>query len=74
MGAAVATVAGQTVAAILGLIINRKVNHEIKLNPLKYGMDSRMMGKIFAIRDSICDYAGNWFCYDLWNEQNINSV
>jgi len=48
-GAAVATVAGQTVAAILGLIINRKVNHEIKLNPLKYGMDSRMMGKIFAI-------------------------
>ena len=38
-GAALATVLGQIIAAILGVILNFKYNHEIKINPLHYHLD-----------------------------------
>ena len=48
-GAALATVLGQIVAAILGIILNFKYNHEIKINPIKYRLDLKTVGHIYAI-------------------------
>lgn len=49
VGAAVATVGGQMVSAVCGLIINHKVNHEIKLNFKSFRPDFKMIGKIYSV-------------------------
>ena len=48
-GAALATVLGQIIAAILGVILNFKYNHEIKINPARYRLDLKTVGRIYAI-------------------------
>lgn len=48
-GAAVATVTGQIVAGILGMIINHKVNHEIKLEVAGFRPDKMIIGHIYAV-------------------------
>ncbi len=49
MGAAVATVAGQIVAMILGIIFNAKVNKEIHIQLKKMVPDWKMIGRVYAI-------------------------
>ena len=48
-GAAYATVIGQIIAAILGIILNQIYNKEITVNPIKYRPDLRTIGHIYAI-------------------------
>ena len=48
-GAAIATVAGQIVAAILGIILNQTRNKEITVNPLRYRPDLATIGHIYAV-------------------------
>ena len=48
-GAAVATVIGQCVAAIVAGICNHKFNHEIKLDFHRFIPDARIIGTIYAI-------------------------
>ena len=48
-GAALATVTGQIIAAILGVILNIKYNREITIHPLKYRPDGRTIGAIYKI-------------------------
>ncbi len=48
-GAAIATVAGQITAAVLGIILNHIYNKEISVNPFKYKPDIRTIGQIYAI-------------------------
>lgn len=48
-GAAIATVVGQIAAAVLALIFNIVVNKDIKLNPLKFRPNIRIIGKIYSI-------------------------
>ena len=48
-GAALATVGGQIVSMILGLVINVKINKEITIAPLKYRPDKKTVGRIYAI-------------------------
>lgn len=48
-GAAIATVMGQIIAAVLGLILNIRLNKEIKINPIKYRPDLKSIGAIYKI-------------------------
>ncbi len=48
-GAAIATVAGQIVAAIIGLVMNMKMNPEVQINPVKYGPDRASIVAIYKI-------------------------
>lgn len=48
-GAAIATVMGQLVAAVLGLLLNLKLNREIEINPIKYRPDIASIGAIYKI-------------------------
>lgn len=48
-GAAVATIAGQIIAAIVGFILNVKYNREITVNPLKYRPSLKTIGAIYKI-------------------------
>lgn len=48
-GAAIATVMGQIIAAILGLILNMKLNPEVTVNPFKYRPDLESIGSIYKI-------------------------
>ena len=48
-GAAIATVIGQIVAAIIALIINIKKNTDIRLHMKGYRPDLRMIGQIYAV-------------------------
>jgi Na+-driven multidrug efflux pump len=48
-GAAVATVIGQTSAAILGLFLNIKYNDEIEISPRKYHPSLPIIGKIYSV-------------------------
>lgn len=48
-GAAVATVVGQCVAAVVAFACNHKFNHEISLSFKGYSPDFKIMGTIYAI-------------------------
>lgn len=48
-GAAVATIAGQIIAAIVGFILNMKYNREITVNPFKYRPSLKTIGAIYKI-------------------------
>lgn len=48
-GAALATVGGQILSMILGLIINIKINKEITISPFRYRADRKTVGGIYAI-------------------------
>lgn len=48
-GAALATVIGQMVAAVLGFVLNSKYNHEIKLSIRKFKLDMYMIRDILFI-------------------------
>ncbi len=48
-GAAIATVIGQFIAAIVGLILNFKCNKEIIINPIKYRADGKSVADIYKI-------------------------
>ena len=48
-GAALATVIGQIIAAILGFYFNHKVNHEIHISFKQYRPTWSLVGKIYAI-------------------------
>ena len=48
-GAAVATVVGQCVAAVVAFVCNHKFNHDIKLSFKGYSPDFKIMGTIYAI-------------------------
>ncbi len=48
-GAAVATVTGQIIAMLLGLLFNRKVNHEIHLSVKKMVFDGEIIKEIYKI-------------------------
>ncbi len=48
-GAAIATVAGQIVAFLLGVIFNQLYNKEIRLKPLGFRPDWRLIGNIYSI-------------------------
>lgn len=48
-GAAVATVIGQIVAAVLGVIFNVKKNHEISLNLKKFRPSGQIIKRIYAV-------------------------
>ncbi len=49
-GAAIATVIGQIVAAILGLVLNARVNREIKLEPRRiFELDGRVIRQMLVI-------------------------
>ncbi len=72
-GAAIATVIGQGVAAIVGLTLNLKVNHEISLSLKGFRPDIRTIGIIYAVGfpsiimqsvGSIMNYAMNKILYN----------
>ncbi len=48
-GAAIATIAGQIVAAIVGFMLNIKYNREIIVNPFKYRPNLKTIGAIYKI-------------------------
>ncbi|MBR1758116.1 MAG: MATE family efflux transporter [Lachnospiraceae bacterium] len=48
-GAAIATVAGQILATILGLILNIRLNHEIKLSVKEMKPDGHIIGRIYQV-------------------------
>ncbi len=48
-GAAIATVAGQIIAAVMGLIMNMKLNPEVKIAPAKYRPDKESIVSIYKI-------------------------
>ncbi|MBP3359508.1 MAG: MATE family efflux transporter [Clostridia bacterium] len=48
-GAAIATVAGQHVACIVGLVLNIKCNHEISISMKGFRPDLRMIKKIYSV-------------------------
>ena len=48
-GAAIATVIGQIVAAVMAIIINEKKNPDIKLRFGGFSPDGRMIGQIYAV-------------------------
>ena len=48
-GAAVATVAGQIVACVLGFILNRTKNHEIHLSLSSFRLDKAIIGRIYSV-------------------------
>ena len=48
-GAAIATVIGQIIAAIVALIMNLKLNREIAINPIRYRPDLKSIGAIYKI-------------------------
>lgn len=48
-GAAVATVTGQIVAAVMAVIINERKNPDIKLHFRGFSPDGRMIGQIYAV-------------------------
>lgn len=48
-GAAIATITGQIVAAILAIIFNLKVNHEIKLSIKGFRPNLGIIGRIYAV-------------------------
>ena len=48
-GAAIATVAGQIIAAIVAMIVNIKVNREISIKPKMIRFDREIAGKIYKI-------------------------
>jgi len=48
-GAALATVMGQIIAALLGFILNVKLNPEVKINPKKYRPDKDSIVSIYKI-------------------------
>ena len=48
-GAAVATVAGQLVAAVIGIIFNVKINKEININMLGFKPDFNVIKKIYIV-------------------------
>ena len=48
-GAAIATVAGQIVAAVLAIILNRKYNHEVKLQLKGFRPDLKIIGRIYSV-------------------------
>lgn len=48
-GAAVATVAGQIVAAVIAIILNAKKNPEVKVDFRKFRPDGKLIGQIYQI-------------------------
>lgn len=48
-GAAAATVAGQIIAALLSLVLNHYMNHEISVNPARYRFSVRAVREIYGI-------------------------
>ena len=48
-GAAVATVAGQIIACVIGFFINRAKNHEIHLSLSKFRLDTFIIGRIYSV-------------------------
>ncbi len=48
-GAAVATVAGQIIAAVLAVILNQKVNREVQLQMKGFRPDGRVIGQIYRV-------------------------
>lgn len=48
-GAAVATVAGQVIAGIMGIIINQKKNTDIKLRLRGFTPDGKIIGQIYKV-------------------------
>lgn len=48
-GAALATIMGQIVAAILGIVLNIKFNREITINPFRYKPDLPIIGRIYQV-------------------------
>lgn len=66
-GAAVATVVGQCVAAVVAFACNHKFNHEISLSFKGYSPDFKIMGTIYAIGVPALRIIGvhfliAWFC------------
>lgn len=49
LGAAIATVCGQTVATIIGLTLNIRKNHEVNLNFKKIRFDGKTVNEIYRI-------------------------
>lgn len=48
-GAAIATVFGQFVACIIGIVLNQKFNHDVKLSFKGFKPDMKIIGKIYSI-------------------------
>lgn len=48
-GAALATVTGQTIAAVAALILNKKVNQELELSLKKYRLSARVVKGIYSV-------------------------
>ena len=48
-GAALATVIGQMIAATLAIIINHRVNHEVKLTFRNFRPDGKIIGSIYSV-------------------------
>lgn len=48
-GAALATVIGQMIAATLAIIINHRVNHEVKLTFRNFKPDGKIIGSIYSV-------------------------
>ncbi len=48
-GAAIATVTGQIIAAVLAIILNQKYNDEVRLTPRALRPDLRLIGQIYAV-------------------------
>ncbi len=48
-GAALATVLGQILAAIVGFILCIRFNREITLNPIRYKPDAKTIGRIYSV-------------------------
>ena len=49
VGAALATVTGQIIAAVIAVILNTKVNKELKISLKKYRLNGNMVRKIYSV-------------------------
>lgn len=48
-GAAIATVSGQVIAAILAIIVNKKLNSDVKIDFTGFKPDPQIIGKIYSV-------------------------
>ncbi len=73
-GAALATVIGQIVAALLALWFHRRKNHELHISLRKYGVSGKVIRTIYSVGSSFYYYGLYWFSDDVWYEQNSHGI